>query len=136
MLSCDFLLKGSFGPNLLVVSTQFLSPCPVIYVVMGLLGLISSHLGSLHIISPRYGLVYAIGFYAVGCSGYYAEMLALGLVAISWLCFISALFGLIGKTTRVMGVLIVITGQQEAFASYIHFLSYLAICHLVLQSYW
>jgi hypothetical protein len=49
---------------------------------MGLLGLISNHLVSLHIVLQTYGLVYAIGFYAIGCGGYYAKMLALGLVAI------------------------------------------------------
>jgi hypothetical protein len=82
-----FLLEGSFGPDLLVVSTQFLSPYPVIFVVMGLLGLILNHLVSLHIVSPGCGLIYVIGVCAVGYDGYYAKRLALGLVSISWLCF-------------------------------------------------
>jgi hypothetical protein len=54
LLSYGFLLEGSFGPDLLVVSTQFLLPCPVIFVVMGLLGLISNNLVSLRIISLGY----------------------------------------------------------------------------------
>jgi hypothetical protein len=82
-----FLLEGSFGPDLLVVSTQFLSPCPVVFVVMGLLGLISNHLVSLHIVSPGYGLIYTIGVCVVGYDGYYAKGLALRLIAISWLYF-------------------------------------------------
>jgi hypothetical protein len=52
-------------------------------------------------------------FCTVGYDGYYAKGLALGLVSISWLCFISTLFGLIGENhegyaLRVLGV---ITGQ-------------------------
>jgi hypothetical protein len=85
--SYGFLLQGSFGQDLLVVSTQFLSPCPIVYSLMGLLGLISNHLVSLHIISPRYGLVYTIGVYVVGYDGYYGKGISLRMIFISWLYF-------------------------------------------------
>jgi hypothetical protein len=83
----EFLLEVSFSLDLLDVSTQFLSPCPVLFVVMGLLGLISNHRVSLHIVSPRHGLVYAIGVYVVGYDGYYSKGISLGLIVISWFFF-------------------------------------------------
>ena len=86
MLFYDFLLEVSFGPYLLVVSTQLLSPYLVVFVVMGLLGLISNHLVSLCIVSPGYGLVRAIDVCAVGYDSYYAKGLALRLIDFSWLC--------------------------------------------------
>jgi hypothetical protein len=46
------------------------------FVVMGLWGLISNHIMSLHIVSPGYGLVHAIDVHAVGYDGYYAKGLA------------------------------------------------------------
>jgi hypothetical protein len=86
-LSLWVFLEGSSGLELLVVSTQLLSPFPVIFSVMGLLGLISNHLVSLHIVSLGYGLFYTIGVCVVGYDGYYAKGLALRLISISWLCF-------------------------------------------------
>jgi hypothetical protein len=80
LLSYGFLLEGSFGLDLLVVSTQFLSPCLVVFNVMGLLGLISNHLVSLCIISPVYGLVYAIDVCTVGYDGYYSKGISLRLI--------------------------------------------------------
>jgi hypothetical protein len=80
---------------------------------MGLLGLISNHLVSLYIVSHGYGLVYVIGVCIVGYDGYYAKGIALRLIAISWLCFISSLFMLIGENHEgyALHVLSVITGQ-------------------------
>jgi hypothetical protein len=80
---------------------------------MGLLCLILNHLGSLLSFLPGRGLLYDFGFCTVGYGGYYAKMLALGLVAITWLCIFTSIIHFFGKTTRVipMRVLGVITGQ-------------------------
>jgi hypothetical protein len=69
----------------------------------------------LHIVSPGYGLVYTIGVCVVGYDGYYAKGLALRLISISWLCFISALLGLIGENCEgyALHVLGVIIGREE-----------------------
>jgi hypothetical protein len=82
-----FLLEGSSDPDLLAVSTQLLSPFLVVFVVMGLLGLISNHLVSLRIVSPGHGLVYTIGICVVVYDGYYSKGIALRLIVISWFCF-------------------------------------------------
>jgi hypothetical protein len=54
---------------------------------MGLLCLILKHIVLVHIVSPRCGLVYVIGVFAMGYDSYYAKRFSLGLVAIPWLCF-------------------------------------------------
>jgi hypothetical protein len=83
----DFFFEGSFSPDLTVCLHTVLVTMPSCMAIMGLLGLISNHLVSFHIVSPGYGIVYTIGFYIIVLGGYYAKILALGLVVISWICF-------------------------------------------------
>ena len=64
---------------------------------------------SLHIISPGYEHVHAIYVCVVVYDGHYAKGLALRLIAISWLCFMTTVLGLIrdnceGHAMRVLGV--------------------------------
>jgi hypothetical protein len=130
-----FSWRVSFGPDLLVVSTQFLSPYPVVFVVMGLLGLISNHLVSLHIVSPGYGLVYDYWFlhswlwwllcqdacFRVDC--YFMALFYISIIRVDW-------ENHEGYALRVLGVII------RSLCSSVHSLSYLVNCHPVLQSYW
>jgi hypothetical protein len=132
-----FLLEGSFGPDLTSCLHTALFTSPGHIVVMELLGLISNHLVSLYIISPEYGLVYTIGVCIFGYDGYYAKVLALRLISISWLHFISSLLGLIGENRegdglRVMGV---IYWPMRDLCSSVHILSYLLNSLLVLKIY-
>jgi hypothetical protein len=76
---------------------------------MGLLGLISNHPVSLHIVSPGYEHVHAIYVCVVVYDGHYAKGLALRLIAILWLYFMTTVLGLIGDNReghamRVLGV--------------------------------
>jgi hypothetical protein len=80
---------------------------------MWLLCFILNHLGSLLSFTPGRGIVYDFGFCTVGYGGYYAKMLALALVAITWLCIFTNIILVFGKNTKVipMRVLEIITGQ-------------------------
>jgi hypothetical protein len=103
----------------------------------GVVGFDLNHLVSLYIVSPGYGLVYTIGVCVFGYDGYYAKGLALRLISISWLFFISALLGLIGENREgyALCVLGVIYWPVRDLCSSVHNLSYLLNSLLVLQSY-
>jgi hypothetical protein len=80
---------------------------------------------------------YTIGVCVFGYDGYYAKGLALRLIAISWLYFISTLLGLIGENREgyALRVLGVIYWPVRDLCSSVHNLSCLLNSLLVLQSY-
>jgi hypothetical protein len=101
LLSLLVLVGGFHSVQTCWLSPHFSCHHTQSFCCYGVVGFLN-HLVSLYIVSPGYGFVYTIDVCVVGYDGYYAKGLALRLISISWLCFISALPGLIGKTTRVI----------------------------------
>jgi hypothetical protein len=93
---------------------------------MVLLCMILTTFGSLHIILHLFvGSFYVIGIFTIGYGGYYANILSLGLVFVSWLCFYINIIQFFGENhegyaLRVLGV---VYWQVRNLCSSIHSLS-------------
>jgi hypothetical protein len=129
-LSYGFFLEGFIQSRLVGHLHTVLVNIPI---RIWLLRLILNHRGSLLSFSPGRGFVYDCGFCTVGLGGYYAKMMALGLVVISWLYFYISIIQVDwenheGYALCVLSVII------RSLCSSVHSLSYLVNCHPVCEA--